>query len=364
MGLLEGALSGQGIVPIRVDVADPFVWLQLSTESTATRSSPGYATAATSLRFTGASLRGGPNLEDIGVTVVTLAVVPLPASLGFGLTGLLVLFSFTNRKAKRATPVRKAPTQNDRSGLTRLKPLDFRKLKRFNMTVFIKKAALAAMFSIFGTQLFAATVTNTYDFTITDFTSRITVGLVSPIETVTGRIEVTFDSGAPSNDVMTTGVRLISSNFLLDSDITLAYRYTLGGTLQIGGIAPGGSFGGTFAGDNDFFLGIRDATSAAPSLFTFAYSQSDEPLAAYLSDTGSVSLSPAVVPLPASIAFLLGGLGFLTALRPVRTIKNLQMRCLTSFGDVYPKGVGDRFLCPDTTKAKHLPARGHKVGML
>lgn len=158
----------------------------------------------------------------------------------------------------------------------------------------------------------AALVTNTYDFTISNF--RANDGLSTPpINPLIGSVTITFD---PTRSYYneTNGITLNSLNFPLKSPI--AFNYDEYG-LQIGGGYPSSFW------NNDFAAMLPSATcvsSVGYAAYVYAmndkvYWSGDITINVYSTPTGSGNGSTSPTPIPAAIWIFGSGIAGLAGLR-------------------------------------------------
>lgn len=174
----------------------------------------------------------------------------------------------------------------------------------------------------------AATITDNVSFTATGFTS---IGGPVPTDPVTGSFTITFDPTQNYSDPTTAGIVLHSLNIGLDSAISFTYSTSgaSAGELIVGGSNDGAnSVVLPPSADNDFYLHIPNFSSS-PTFQQLGYTTTCATgggCGYFFTDGnspaghGTVTVTPAAVPLPASAWLLLGALAGMGAL--VRRGKN------------------------------------------
>jgi len=176
----------------------------------------------------------------------------------------------------------------------------------------MKRIVIALAASLWATS--AQAVTLQYDFVAGDFRAG------SVVEEVIGSLQIDFDFNTTVED-QTEGITLLSSNLPVGSPLSFSYNIDQD-NLIIGGLNAGAN--GLEFGSADFALTITEATGPSPQFFSFLYTSPLTPARFFRAFSGSVELAdvtpPSAVPLPASVLFLLTGLGALGLLRRLKKL--------------------------------------------
>jgi hypothetical protein len=165
----------------------------------------------------------------------------------------------------------------------------------------------------------AAPITRTYDFTVVNVHDQTGNNVPAPANPVVGSITITYDPALGTIVNQTTGITVHSLNVAVASPIAFSYSAANTDEIQIGG--HDGGTGGLTDGVADFLLDIFDASGPTPFFGNMDYTVQATTIATgqfsdFAADTradGTVTVEPAAVPEPTSIAIF--GVGLLGLVR-------------------------------------------------
>ncbi|THD58981.1 PEP-CTERM sorting domain-containing protein [Phenylobacterium sp.] len=168
----------------------------------------------------------------------------------------------------------------------------------------------AAIGLLAGSHVWAADITRTYYFSLTDFVPTAVSGPAAPVETLDGSFTVTFDPTVAVFDV-TSGLTVNSFNLPFSGQF--AFSFVPLGQLAFGGIVgPGDQDFTESANTNDFEVSFYHPLDANPLAPSAAYTQVGANTA-WTSAQGTV-IGIDGVPEPSAWAFLVIGFAGLGAM--------------------------------------------------